>query len=135
MNSCGLNGLVDDNTELGFEDDAAYVNWGPEWRLPSLEQIEELCNNCSSKWTTVNGVNGRLFTGSNGTSLFLPAAGYRWEEALYNADSYGGFWSRTLYPCSPYDAWGFYFYSDHVDWVYGSRYYGFSVRAVRMSNN
>ena len=53
----------------------------------------------------------------------------------FNADSYGGFWSRTLYPSSPYDAWGFYFYSDHVDWVYGSRYYGFSVRAVRMPQN
>ena len=43
----GNDGFVDNKTELDFEDDAAYVNWGPSWRIPSYEQFEELCTSCT----------------------------------------------------------------------------------------
>ncbi len=134
----GYNGFVDNKTELDPEDDAAYVNWGPEWRMPSLEQIQELKNNCTTEWTTVNGVNGRLFTSNiNGASLFLPAAGCRWYSELYDAGSSGGFWARSLVSSYPNDAYYLYFYSGNVGWNYDwySRFVGQSVRAVRVSQN
>ena len=133
----GSDGFTDGKTELDPEDDAAYVNWGPSWRMPTTEQQRELYENCSSVWTTQNGVNGRLFTGPNGNTLFLPAAGGRWDESLYNAGSGGYYWSRTLGSSSPSLAFflGFYFNSGYVGWGSVDRYYGFTVRAVRVSQN
>ena len=130
----GYNGFTDGKTELDPEDDAAYVNWGPSWRMPTTEQQRELVENCTWTWTQQNGVNGRLVTGPNGNIIFLPAAGYRWDESLYNAGSGGYYWSRTL--DSSYSDYAFYlnFYSDGVYWYSGyDRNYGHSVRAVRVS--
>lgn len=133
--SCGT---VDNKTELDLADDAAYVNWGAGWRMPSLEQFEELYNNCTSQWTTRNGVNGRLFTSKiNGASLFLPAAGYRWGSALNDLGSNGHYWSRTLGTSDPFNAYELSFYSGNVYWSNSFLYrtVGRSVRAVRVSQN
>jgi hypothetical protein len=134
--SYSYNGLTDGKTELDPEDDAATANWGSEWRMPSLEQIQELRNNCTSEWTTRNGVNGRLFTSNiNGAALFLPAAGYRWASSLGSVGSGGAYWSRTLYNSDPNYAYYLDFYSDDVDWYYYFRDDGFTVRAVRVVQN
>jgi hypothetical protein len=131
-------GTVDNKTELDLADDAAYVNWGSGWRMPSQTQLQELINNCTSEWTTRNGVNGRLFTSNiNGASVFLPAAGYRWYGELDNAGSYGLYWSRTLDSSNPGYAYNLYFDSGSVYWYYKWNYRsnGQSVRAVRVSQN
>ena len=129
--SYGYNGFVDNKTELDPEDDAAYVNWGPSWRMPTTEQLQELYEKCTSVWTTQNGVNGRLFTGPNGNTLFLPAAGNRYGDYLGGAGSSGYYWSRTLY--YPSVACNLYFHSRYVGWESDNRFYGFTVRAVRVS--
>ena len=130
----GYNGFTDEKTELDPEDDAATAAWGAEWRMPSKDQMEELYNNCTSEWTTRNGVNGRLFTSNiNGASLFLPAAGYRWDGELSGAGSRGYYWSRPLVSSYPSSAYYLYFDSGYVSWNYNwSRYLGQSVRAVRV---
>ena len=81
----------------GTQYDSATVNWGSPWVMPSLEQMNELKNSCTSEWTTENGVNGRRFTSANGASIFLPAAGIRSSDELVSAGSYGGYWSSSLY--------------------------------------
>ena len=132
----GNNGFTDNKTELDPEDDAAYVNWGPDWRMPSREQFEELINSSytTTEWTTQNGVNGRLITSkSNGNSIFLPAAGYRSGSALLNAGSHGRYWSRTLYEYYSYDVHYLYFDSSEIEASYASRFIGRSVRPVRFS--
>ena len=131
----GYDGFTDGKTELDPEDDAAYVNWGPSWRMPTFEQIEELFNNCSWQWTQRNGVYGQLGTGQNGNTIFLPATGGHWEESLYYAGSRGYYWSRTLSPYDSYNAYRLYFNSGGVYWYYSGRYYGFTVRAVLDSQN
>ena len=77
----------------GTEYDVARVKWGGSWRMPTLDEIYELLENCSWEWTTYKGVNGRLITGSNGNSIFLPAAGLRLREDLYHVGSVGYYWS------------------------------------------
>ena len=125
--SYGYNDFTDGKTELDPEDDAAYVNWGPQWRMPSMEQQLELVEKCNRTWTSRNGVDGCLFTGPNGNTIFLPAGVY--------------FWSRTLYPnfscvafCLSFDS-----YSGPVDaghyWFDRYRFQGRPVRAVRVSKN
>jgi hypothetical protein len=80
----------------GTQYDVAHVKWGGSWVMPSCDQQAELLENCSSEWTTFNGINGRVFTGSNGGSIFLPAAGCRYGTDLYDAGSEGLYWSSTL---------------------------------------
>lgn len=131
----GYNGFVDNKTELDPGDDAATANWGPEWRMPSLDQIKELLNECDWQWTTRNGVNGRLANSKhNGASLFLPAAGYRWSSELSGLGSYGNYWSRGLYSSYQYYANRLFFDWGYVYWgYYCNRFCGQSVRAVRGS--
>ena len=135
QNSYGYNGFTDTLTELLPEDDAATANWGSGWRMPSLDQIQELINSeyTTTTWTTQNGVNGRKITSnSTGNSIFLPAAGYRNDTSLSNAGSDGYYWSRSLYTSYSRNACGLYFSSDSILWSSGYRYYGRGVRPVRV---
>ena len=126
----GYNGFTDNLTILQPGDDAATANYGG--RTPTKEEWQELLNNTTSQWTTLNGVNGRLFTASNGNSLFLPAAGGRRDSSLYYAGGDGYYWSSSLTTDYPYRAWIFNFDSDGQRMYDGSgRGSGRSVRAVR----
>ena len=128
----GYNGYTDNLTILEPSDDAATANWGEGWRMPTKAEFEELYNNTTVTWTQQGGVNGRLFTASNGNSLFLPAAGCRDGSSLYDAGGYGHYWSSSLLTVHPGDAWSFYFSSDFYYMLYDlDRYLGLSVRAVR----
>ncbi len=130
----GYNGFTDNLTTLQQVDDAATANWGNGWCMPTYDQWTELYQNTTHVWVVQNGVNGRLFTAANGNSLFLPAAGYRWDDALYDAGSGGDYWSSSLYTDDPYYAWGFYFDSGGCSMDnYLNRGRGLSVRAVRSS--
>ena len=131
----GYNGFTDNLTELQPEDDAATANWGSGWQMPSLAQIQELKNSSytTSEWTQLNGVYGRKVTSkSNGNSIFLPAAGYRWYGELEFAGSRGEYWSSSLIPDEVSRACYLYFNSDGWDWNIYYRSHGQSVRAVRV---
>ena len=125
----GFNDIGSDIAGTGY--DAATVNMGAPWRMPSTAQQQELTDNCSQQWTQQNGVNGILVTGRNGGQIFLPAAGTRWVVELNGAGSYGHYWSSSLYPYDVSYAYGLYFVSGGWNWSYGNRYRGLSVRAVR----
>ena len=88
-------GIVDSKRVLDPEDDVAHVKWGGTWRMPTYEDFDELCEICTSKWITQNGVKGRIFTGPNGNSIFLPAAGYNVDE-VYLEGGIGYYWSNSL---------------------------------------
>lgn len=122
-------GIIGSDGNLTASYDAATANWGGSWRMPTRDEIKELVNNCTWKWTTYKGVNGRLVTGPNGNSIFLPAAGYRHGTDLYDAGSYGDCWSATPYGDSS-NAYGLYFNSGSYDWYYGGRNFGHAVRPV-----
>ena len=129
----GYNGFTDNKTELDLEDDAAYVNWGPEWRMPTYEQFRELYNsNTTTEWTTQNGVYGRKITSkANGNSIFLPAAGYRSNSSLNCVGSHGFYRSRTLCSDLSYRAWHLIFRTSYISMEDYDRCLGQSVRPVR----
>ena len=114
----------------GTQYDVAHVKWGGSWVMPSYAQNEELIYNCTSEWTTLNGINGRIFTGSNGSIIFLPDTSYRGDDSFhvskgahYWASDGGGSTSFATY---------LYFHSGQVFSFDGffNRAYGFSVRPV-----
>lgn len=55
--------------------DAAHVNWGIPWRMPTEQDFNELLTKCMWKWGILHGVQGCIVSGLNGNSIFLPAAG------------------------------------------------------------
>ena len=92
-------GTVDNKTTLELTDDAARVNWGGNWRMPTEAEQDELRNtsNCTWIWTTQNGVNGYKVTSKkNGNYIFLPATGSRDCDDLYDAGSNCFYWSSSL---------------------------------------
>ena len=126
-------GIVDNKTTLELSDDAAHVNWGGSWRMPTKAEQDELrdTNNCTWTWTTQNGVNGYKVTSKkNGNSIFLPVAGSRNYSNLNYAGSYGYYCSSSLNTSYSSIAYYLYFYSSNVYWYGYSRYYGHSVRPV-----
>ena len=132
----GYEGFTDGKTVLDPEDDAAHVNIGGKWRMPTKAEWTELLENCTWEWTTLNGVNGRKVTskksGYTGRWIFLPAAG-SWESTT--SRGYMGFaglyWSSSLNTDNPCFAWGVDFGSDVVYGLLDNvRFYGYSVRPV-----
>ena len=115
---------------LSGNDDTATKLWGSAWRMPTQAEVEALLANCSVVWTTVNGVNGRKYTGKGDykdNSVFLPAGGAYDRSRVSGLGSYGGYWSST-----PDDDDAFYLYISSGDQTKDSesRAKGFSVRAV-----
>jgi hypothetical protein len=129
--SYGFNGFTDNLTVLQSGDDAATTNWGNGWCMPTEEQWRELNQNTTNTWTTQNGVTGRLFTASNGNSLFLPAAGYRLDDELYDVGSHSNYWSCSLDTGRPINVWSFFFYSGDFGVGRDRRHFGLSIRPVR----
>lgn len=129
--SKGDNGFTDNKTTLEPEDDAAHVNWGGSWRMPTDAEWQELRAKCTWKRTMKNGISGYQVTSQkNSNSIFLPAAGFRYDTYLSNVGYYGNYWSSSLYAGSPYGAWYLNFDSRLVDRYYFNRNHGHSVRPV-----
>ena len=90
-------GRIDGKTELELADDAAYVNWGSGWRMPSEDQLQELIDNCTTSYATLNGVKGSVFYSKhNDAWLFFPAAGWHHRDDIYYLGYEGFYRSRTL---------------------------------------
>lgn len=129
----GYNGFTDTLTVLEATDDAATANWGTGWRMPTGDETRELCTYCTQTWTTQNLVPGRLFTGPNGNSIFLPAAGgYIDIDGLIGYVGSDGFYmSSSLDKSQPScEGGGIVFNSNFCEAVGGSRDTGCSVRSV-----
>ena len=129
---------TDGKTELELEDDAAYVNWVTSCRLPPDAELDETTgflskttNDDLTKEQSPYGVAGTLFTASNGNTLFLPSAGFRFGQLLGFTDMFGNYWSSTLN--SQTLGRGLHFLNASTLPLVENyeRYNGFSVRAIR----
>lgn len=97
------------NDTLKLEDDAAHVNWGGSWRMPTYEELKELkdSDNCIWEWTTQNGIKGcKITSKKNGNFIFLPSAGYKFNEETRDEKTIGEYWSSTLSSLSSSYAFG-----------------------------
>lgn len=131
-----FSGPVDNLTILQASDDAATFNLGNGARTPTKEEWEELNNNTTKEYATVNGVEGFRFTAANNNSIFLPFAGMMsGTELEYPVGPAGYYWSASLYTEYPSFANSFMIQSPngHSVWHF-PRCKGFSVRAVKSAN-
>ena len=123
-------GNLDNKTILDPEDDVAHVKWGDSWRIPTSAELDELRNKCIWTWTSLSGVEGYKVTGTNGNSIFLPAAGYYLNRSLIFSGVRGYYWSSSLYSYNNH-AFCLNVSSDNYSkWYYGYRESGYCVRPV-----
>lgn len=123
-------GYIDSEGNLTAQYDAARANWGGNWRMPTCAELEELITKCTWNWTIRNGVNGYKVTGPSGASIFLPAAGVRYDSSF---DAVGGlayYWSTTPNESNAKSAYDLFFYSISREIGNYRRNYGQSVRPV-----
>ena len=130
--------VADKKILLAPTDDAARVNWGGEWRMPTVAECEELAdpNRCTWEWITKDGVNGYRVTGKKtGRSIFLPITGFRFYDGVQFRAVKGIYWTSSLYPGNPTRAWCLEFDFSDVDVTIGNlssnRFSGRCIRAVR----
>ena len=124
-------GLIDNRGVIELSDDAARINWGGSWRIPTKEELLELWRLCDFTWTTQNGVAGyKVASRSNGNSIFLPAAGFRILSSLDSETLKCRYWSSTISKGNEECAFSYSF--DSVGLGVGDFYrnYGLSIRPV-----
>ncbi len=107
--------------------DAANSILGGTWRVPEVAEFEELINNCTWTWTTMDGVQGYRVTGPNGNSIFLPTTGLRFESALQTTDC-GFYWSSSRW--DNYAAWRLNFNSQQYQVANNYKFPGLPIRPV-----
>lgn len=129
----GRNNFKDDKIVLEESDDAASVNWGDKWRMPTIDELEELINqkHCIWRWTTINDVYGYLVTSKeNGASIFFPAAGYRSGSDVNYAGALGNCWTSSLCVTEILKAHTLFFSKSSVSIIQNLRYGGFPIRPI-----
>lgn len=121
-------------------DDIATIILGENWRMPTDEEWTELVTECTWTWTdnyNETGIKGAIVSATNGNSIFLPAAGYRYDTSPY-LDGRSGYY-RSSSRSSDYAylamtlSFHYHDYNGELD-VQGTgamgRFYGHSIRAV-----
>ena len=127
-------GTVDNKTILEPSDDAAYVNWGAGWRMPTKSEMLELGQKCTWTWTTQGGIPGyRVTSKINGNNVFLPASGVRNDLTPYDLGTVGSYWSISSCLDLTGYAYRLEFESDGQGWGGFYRSYGMAVRPVHGS--
>lgn len=104
--------------------DAATVNLGGNWRMPTKIEMSELIDKCSWEWVQIGGKNGCKVTGPNGNSIFLPAGGvsrqYQGETCNY--------WISTNVETGRAYSLSAYFENQRIS--FGYKYQGHLIRPV-----
>ena len=117
--------------DLSPNEDAATINMGSGWRMPTKAEFDALLANTDATWTTIGGVNGIKFADKRDAEnyIFFPASGYVGGSSLNGRGSGGYYWARSFY--SSARAWVLYFDSSGQNTSTSTRSTGFSVRGLR----
>ncbi len=121
---------------LAPKHDAACVQWGGGWRMPTKQELDDLKSKCDWEITTVNGVKGYVVCGRgayDSASIFLPAAGRGSGSSFCDSGLFGYYWSSVPYSNDNYRySWRLYFYPTGYHDTHSNCYRdnGYPVRPV-----
>ena len=113
--------------------DAAHVQWGGYWRMPTDQELSDLVNNCDWTRTTINGVNGYVVRGRGAyadASIFLPLAGRGYGTSLDYPGTDGDYWSSVPLAGNSGNAWYLALYSGNQGTENIYRFRGQTIRPV-----
>lgn len=115
--------------------DIAYATYDGKATMPTVQEFEELFSCCTKEWTTVDGVQGYKFTGPNGNSIFLPAAGSRTQNTISGEGSEGRYLTGSVNVNDSDYAMSYIFNSGTDAKTTTPVYQALSVRAVSTARN
>lgn len=118
------------NNISGTSYDAASASWKDNWRMPTMQEVNELFEMCQWEACSVNTIKGYKVTGPSGNCIFLPAAGYSSGTTRKKDGEEGYYWTGTLNPSMTSSAYNLNFKGYNTSWG-ASRAYGFSIRPVK----
>lgn len=97
-NSSNFSKYTKEGETLDLEEDAANVNMGGDWHIPTPVQFQELIDNTTTGWTESDGVSGIKFTSKKDDSkaIFIPAAGNAFCGKVNDIGFFGYIWSSML---------------------------------------
>ncbi len=125
-------GKVDNKIIIDYADDVVYVEREDNCRMPTAQEMNELCEKCAWVWMEKNGVAGyKVISNITGKSIFLPAAGFMYNDRLYSTKTDGYYWSSSVNTQYPEEAYGVHFNANSVSRSNDYRYYGRSIRPVK----
>lgn len=126
--------FADHKYTLEPSDDAAQVNWGGAWRMPTAAEFDSLLVLCTWKQDTINGIAGFTVTGQRpgfeNSRIFLPFTGARDQSSILNETSTGYYWSSSTLYGAPTSSKGIAISSEYHTQTFYFRYYGQAVRPV-----
>ncbi len=130
-NYCGTYTKYNSYGVLDPEDDAATVNWGLDYRMPTKAEFQELVDSCTWTWDSTN--KGYTATSKiNGNSIFFPAAGEYFLDRILDNGTKGYYGTSTLGGSTAYEL-----YFNNESWNFTApqisgtiRYNGMPVRPV-----
>ena len=126
---------MDKKTVLDLSDDVARVEWGGSWRMPTRDEFDELADNCTWEYTSINGVYGQKLTskieGYTDKWIFLPAAGRQDGSSSVNVGSRGYYWTSSHSIGWSDKAYDQFFNTQDQYITVLERYFGLTVRPVR----
>ena len=89
--------ISDNRTVLELNDDAAHVNWGGNWRMPTDSNFHELLDKCTLELTCMNNILGFKVTSKmNDKSIFFPFTEWHAATKWRDAGMHGYYWSSSL---------------------------------------
>lgn len=126
-------GTIDNKTVLDVTNDASYRSCSVS-RTPEKSNFEELLENTTSTWETLDGINGRRFTSKiNNNSIFIPAGGRIANGVLQNEGASGYVYTSSLDIEYPYGSYVFGFNSGNAGMLFSNnRCQGFSIRPIKI---
>ena len=134
-------GEVDYKTQLELADDIAHIQWGGSWRMPTINEFNELIENCtwtrksytsSGRYGTYTFVFIEIYSnvpGYTSNCIRIPLPGMYDGGNNETQDSFGYYWSSTLSNDNSYYAFGI----SLTDWAWTGAYerrVGMCVRPV-----
>ena len=88
----------------GSELDVVTKYWGDGWRIPTLDEAKELCEQCQWKLQTWGDIKWYEVIGPNGNSIIMPLAGmygdvanssHRFQAGPFHVGERGYYWTST----------------------------------------
>lgn len=131
---CTKNSYNSSNYSPKTDSDVASVIWGEEWRLPTLDEFNELIENCSWDWQVVDNCEGYIATSKrNGAKLFFPAAGITINEKIVRKGREGYYLTSTICDTSSSEVHIINFSSSNTPESFDRSYpwHGMSIRPIK----
>lgn len=131
-------GTKDGKSVLEPADDAAAQIWKNGWRMPTVEEVNALMNNCTWEWARVEGLYGYEVTSKKTKkSIFFPANGMYSKDGSNNVGMKCNYWTSSLFTQNEqYYAYSFMYNKENGDMYQSNtfRNLGMGIRPVHDKN-